>query len=112
MAVNLVAKFTKSGAVFSSAQEAQADRKSLFSDDLKSRTSGSYSALTERGIILAAPTITWDQETFTLTIIRTVTDNEEYANFYSSVGGSVRDEIEQASSGAGWTRVSFEVVPV
>jgi hypothetical protein len=110
MAVNLVAKFTKPGAVFSSAEEAQIDRKSLFSDDLKARMSSSYAALTESNIIIAGPTITWDQDTFMLTIVRTVTDNEEYANFYSTVGGTVRDEIEQASSGAGWTRVSFEVV--
>ncbi len=112
MAVNLVAKFTKSGAVFSSAEEAQADRKSLFSDDLKNRMSRSYAALTESGIIIAGPTITWDQDTFTLTIIRTVTDNDEYASFYSDVDSGVRDEIEQSSSGAGWTRISFEVIPV
>jgi hypothetical protein len=112
MAVNLVAKFTKPGAVFSSAEEAQIDRKSLFSDDLKARMARSYAALTESGIILAGPTITWDQDTFTLTIVRTVTDNEEYANFYANTGGTVRDEIDLASTDAGWWRISFEVVPV
>jgi hypothetical protein len=112
MAVNLVAKFTKPGAVFSSADEAQIDRKSLFSDDLKYRMAGSYTALTESSIIIAGPIISWDQDTFTLTIVRTVTDNEAYVNAYNDIGGTVRDEIEQASSRAGWTRVSFEVVPV
>jgi hypothetical protein len=112
MAVNLVAKFTKPGAVFSSAEEAQADRKSLFSDDLKARMSTSYTALTESNIIIAGPTISWDQDTFTLTIVRTVTNNEDYANLYGITGGTVRDEIEQASSEAGWSRISFEVVPL
>jgi len=112
MAVKLIATFIKPGAVFADASAAQDDRKSMFTDDLKTRMSTSYRMLKESGIIISGPDIHWDQDTCTLTITRVVTDYEDFKNFYSQVGGTVRNEISQASVGAGWQQVGFDVVPV
>ena len=112
MAVKLIAKFIKPGAVFLNADSAQNDRKSLFTDDLKARMSTSYRMLKESGIVISGPDISWTQDTFMLTITRVVTDYDDFKNFYSQVGGTVRDEIYRASTDAGWQQVGFDVVPV
>ena len=112
MSVKLIAKFVKPGAIFSDAVAAQNDRKSMFTDDLKTRMSSSYQQLKESGIIISGPEISWDQDTFTLTIIRVVTDYDDFKNFYAQVGGTVRNEISQASVTAGWQQVGFDTVPV
>lgn len=112
MAEKLVAKFTKSGAVFADAVAAQVDRKSQFSAELTAKLIETYGTLESSGIIISGPTITWDQSTYTLTIERVVSSNNDYRNFYINNDNSSRQEIEEASNAAGWTRISFDVVPV
>ena len=112
MAEKLVAKFTKTGAVFASAAEAQADRKSQFSEELNAKLAETYGTLQLSGIIISGPDITWDQATYTLTIERVVSSNAAYSAFYQENNNSSRADIETASDSAGWTRISFEVIPV
>ena len=112
MAVKLIAKFTKPGAVFPDAEAASADRKSLFSSDLSARTKHSYKLLKEIGIIISGPDISWDPDACLLTIERVVTDYNEFKNYYAQVCGTVREEIYKASIEAGWQQLDFLVVPI
>ena len=112
MAVKLIAKFVKPGAVFPDAEAALADRKSLFTSDLIDRMNQSYKLLKDRGIIISGPDISWDPDTYMLTIERVVTDHDEFKNYYAEVGGTVRKEIYIASTDAGWQQTDFLVVPV
>jgi hypothetical protein len=112
MAVKLIAKFVKPGAVFSNAEAAAADRKSLFTDDLIQRMGQSYKLLKDSGIIISGPDIFWDPDTYMLTIERVVTDYDEFKNYYTQVGGTVRNEIYTASTDADWQQIDFLVVPI
>jgi hypothetical protein len=112
MAVKLIAKFIKPGAVFADANAAAADRKSLFTEDLTGRMNQSYKLLKESGIIISGPDIFWDPDTYMLTIERVVTDYDEFKNYYSQVGGHVRNEIYTASTNACWQQIDFSVVPI
>jgi hypothetical protein len=110
--VKIIASFTKPGAIFLDADSAQSDRKSLFSDDLKTRMSTAYRILKESGIVLSGPDVFWNQETATLTIIRVITNYDDYKTLYSQVIGTVHREISQASDSAGWRQIGHDVVNV
>lgn len=112
MAEKLVAKYTKPGAVFATADEAQADRKAQFSPELSAQIANTYATLQSTGIIISGPVVTWDQANVTLTIERVVSSNAEYANFYATNNNNSRQAIESAEAATGWTRISFDVVPV
>jgi hypothetical protein len=112
MADRLVARFYKAGAEFASAEQAQQDRKQFFSEDLKTQLGLVYQDLKNSGLIISGPFLTWDQPTQILTIERVVRDHEEYKNYFIDNRISTRDQIESASQQAGWTRVSFDVIPV
>jgi hypothetical protein len=112
MTVKIIASFTKPGAIFLDADSAQSDRKSLFSDDLKTRMSTAYRILKESGIVLSGPDVFWNQETATLTIIRVITNYDDYKTLCSQVIGTVYSEISQASDSAGWRKIGHDVVTV
>lgn len=112
MAHKLIAKFHKPGAEFDSAHAAQQDRKQFFTEDLKNQLDLVYQDLKNCGIIISGPELSWDQSTQILSIERVVRDHDEYKNYYIDRGISTRVQIEEASALAGWSRISFDVVPV
>lgn len=69
-------QYEKIGAVFATAEEADADKNSMYSASLLE--TANYDQLVELGIYLKPPYPEWDQETFTLSICKLVSSEAEY----------------------------------
>jgi len=78
MSVYANAKYVKGGAIFASGAEAYADKNSLYSPEFAEQVDACYAQMLEDGVLLEPISYTWDQETFTLTIVKHVSLLEAY----------------------------------
>lgn len=102
MTTLLTTVFQKNGAVFADATEAFANKNSQYPLSLSQQIAESNQAMLDQGVMLQPPEITWDQDTFKLTIKRLVTSHLDFLNLRTF---SLHD-AELYSLQAGWTMLS------
>jgi hypothetical protein len=105
MTTLLITVFQKNGAVFADATEAFANKNSQFPADLTQEIAQSNQTMLDQGVLLQDPELTWDQDTFRLTVKRMVTSHLDFLNLRTF---SLHD-AELYSLQAGWTMVSNSV---
>jgi hypothetical protein len=93
--------YQKNGAVFSNGLEAFFDKNRLFSDELKQAVADTSAELNEKGIFIKPNEYHWDQETFTLTIVRELVNFDEFIKIQKFT----TQEADDFSAQAGWTLV-------
>ena len=78
------AKYTKLGAEFANAEEANADRRALIPEDIKAAADASKASMLSSGILTAPDSLSWDQATQTLTLNRYISDYGAYINEFQT----------------------------
>ena len=101
MSVNVIASYTKTGATFITGQEALADKNSLYGPALTDAVYECYASMQTDGILLEPITPVWDQATYTLNVVKKVTNIEDY---YAAITFD-KDAVVAASKLAGWTYI-------
>lgn len=101
MSYTLTSTYQKLGAIFSDGEAAHADKNSLFPTELQASVDACYADMMSKGILLAPISYTWDQDSYTLTIIKQVISREEYM---AAVTFTNADVVGAASS-AGWVYI-------
>jgi hypothetical protein len=101
MTVRTYNVYQKNGAVFSNALEAFFDKNSLFSDELKQAIVDTNAELNEKAMFIKPIEYHWDQETFTLTIVRELVSIDEFRKTLKFRS----QEVDDFSAQAGWTLV-------
>jgi len=102
MSYNSSAVYQKNGAVFADGAEAYADKNSLYTPELTAQVEECYANMLANGVLLAPITTTWDQATFTLTVVKLVSSLEDYNAAVTFDNQSVKN----LSAQAGWTLIS------
>lgn len=74
------AVFRKPGAVFSSAEEAFADKNRFYPPELVEQAKTMFTNMLDKGVLLEPITYTWDPATQTLTVIKKVSSKADYRN--------------------------------
>lgn len=98
--------YTKNGAIFPDADAANTDRSQFISFELFQLINNSYNALRDDGVLHGEILEEWNQDTFTLTVLRNVSDVDAYQ---TSIAGW-RDNVTEMTEQAGWTFVKTEVL--
>lgn len=93
--------FRKPGATFADATEANADRMSMFTPELRAASQEMFSTMLAAGVLLEPLSFQWDQSTQTLTVIKKVTSKEAYRACVTIPSAVFQTAIEQA----GWVPV-------
>lgn len=101
MSVNVIASYTKTGANFTTGQDALADKNSLYGPALHDSVNECYASMQTEGILLEPITPVWDQATYTLNVVKKVTNVEDY---YAAITFD-KDAVLAASKLAGWTYI-------
>lgn len=102
MAVYKNTVYIKPGAVFSNAEEAQADKNQFFTPELSRSVEDCYRQMLTDGVLLEPVTYYWDQEIFSLITVRYVTNQADYLN-------AITFDIQQVidfSTQAGWQHIN------
>lgn len=103
MPVTQVVVYQKSGATFSSAEEAYQDKNSLYSAELTESIEQCHAEMVANNILLGPTTYAWDQATEQLTIQRTISDLEAFQAARTYDVAAVTDNSAQA----GWIFISI-----
>ena len=101
MTVSIYNVYQKNGAVFSKAQEALLDKDCLQSDEIKQAAFDIIAELNAKAMFVKPTEYHWDQETFTLTIVREVVSLDEFRKILKFQV----QEVDDFSAQAGWTLV-------
>lgn len=99
MSINNNAVYTKNGAVFATAQEAWADKNSLYSPGLKESVDTCFAQMLADGVLLEPIYPLWEQATFTLTIVKVISSYQAYAAAVTFD----KAQLVAAAAAAGWT---------
>ena len=91
----------KNGATFANGQEALANLQSQYPADKKLAIENWHTSMLNSGILLKPVEVNWDQDNYTLTVVREVSDYDAYINSrpYS------RDDSVASGTASGWTNV-------
>lgn len=100
----VTAVYRKAGVIFPDAVSAASDRVRFFPADLQQQIINSYNELRANNVLIGATQREWDQDTFTLRIIRHVSDVYEY-----NAATKWRTGIAEMCEQAGWTFVETTV---
>ena len=100
MSTTYTFKYSKPDAVFNSAEEAIADKNSLFGPELQNQVLTTFSAAQDNGILISYAS-NWDQATHTLTLTREISDVDAFLSAIRQDGTGAR-AIAQSEL-AGWT---------
>ena len=92
---------TKNGAIFATAQDAWADKNSLYTPELRQSVHDCFVQMISDGIMLEAAYPVWNQDTFELTIVKVVSSAEAYnaAITFDTA------ELKSLADNAGWVFV-------
>ena len=101
MSVTNNAVYSKDGAVFATAEDAWADKNSLYSPALTQSVNDCYAQMLLDGVLLQPVYPTWDQATFQLTIVKVVSSVEAY----NAAVTFNKAEVVADAVAAGWTYV-------
>lgn len=74
------AVYIKEGAVFSSGEEAYADKNSSYPPEFMQTVNDCYSQMLASGVLIEPISYTWEQDTFTLTVVKHISKLDEYLN--------------------------------
>jgi len=99
MSVNNNAVYLKNGATFATGDDAYANKNSLYSPELQTSVDNCYAQMLADGILLEPVNPTWNQATFTLTIVKIVSSVQAYNN---AITFNVLETVTDAEA-AGWT---------
>jgi hypothetical protein len=102
MSDNRNVTYTKVGAIFADAEAAKTDKNSLFSAELTQACDDCFNTMLANGVLLEPVSYLWDQDTYTLTVVKLVSSGSAYQ---AAVTFDVAETIRAAVS-AGWTLVS------
>lgn len=102
MLVTQTVVYQKSGATFSSGEEAHRDKNSLYDAALTEAIDQCHAEMVANNILVGPTTYTWDQETEQLTIQRVISNVSEFlaARTYNVTA------ITDKSAEAGWVFIS------
>ena len=106
MSVTNSAVYTKDGAVFATAQEAWDDKNSLYGPGLQQAVDDCFAQMLLDGVLLEPVYPTWDQATYTLTIVKHVSSIEAYN---AAVTFNVQAVVADAAA-AGWTFIRVTTI--
>ena len=98
MAVKLVGKYQKVGAVFNNVADAVNDKDSNYSSELLAETKECFRRMLDNGVMLSPTEITWDQENYTIRIERVVSSFKDYED---AITFSIPAVMQGAAAG-GW----------
>lgn len=99
MSVNRPALYQKIGATFADAAAAKANKDSLFPPALSQSVNDCYATMLANGVLLEPVSYTWDQSSYTLTVVKVVSSSEAYN---AAITFDSAATINYASQ-AGWT---------
>lgn len=99
MSYNDSAVYQKNGAVFANAEEAYADKNSLYGPELSAEVDACYATMLANGILLEPVSYVWDPVAFTLTVKKIVLSREAYSAAVTFDPQACRS----LSGQAGWT---------
>lgn len=108
MAQLIKVPFKKVGAVFANGELARNDKNSLFSQALQDSCDQSNNNALAAGILLEPQTYEWNQETFTLSICKVVSNSSLY--FGTRTFNS--QETTAAAAAAGWTLLDTVITAI
>jgi len=108
MAVKLVVKYKKEGAVFANTAEAVASKDSKYSPELLEGAISCLAKMVADGIMLKPTTPSWDQSTYTLTLEREIVS---FAEYQDAITFSIADTVAAAEE-AGWMFVGSDVTSI
>jgi hypothetical protein len=80
MSEHITATYIKNGATFASGTEAYADKNSQYSPEIAQQIADCYAQMLEDEVLLEPIMYTWNQDTFTLTIVKHVSSLRAYNN--------------------------------
>jgi hypothetical protein len=102
------AQYEKHNAIFANAEEARADKDSLFSPELNESITESNNAALAAGILLEPTYPEWNQETFTLSICKLTSSAAEF----ESTRTYNTDLVVELAADAGWTSLGLSITDV
>lgn len=94
--------YQKTGAVFASASDAFVDKNSLYTEEQNQQINETTSLYIQNEVYLQPTVLTWNQDTFQLTIQREIADLDKYKSLRTYDG----DALDALAAQAGWTLVS------
>jgi hypothetical protein len=94
------AVYRKVGATFADGVAAHIDKNSLFPQELTDSVQNCFASMTENGILFEIIYL-WDQESYTLTVRKTVSSCAEYGAAITFDAAAVK----AAGAAAGWTYI-------
>ncbi len=97
----------KDGAVFASEIEANTDRFAGY-PELLDQAKAANKAMVDDGTLSEPMSRTWDQTSFTLTLVKLVANMDNY----DSVWNPIETQVRIAETANGWTQVSSTSTPV
>lgn len=108
MASIITSKYHKQGAMFATAQDAFADKNSLFPAELKAAIAANYSTLLISSVLLEGPSHTWEPDTYILSVTKRVANTRDFYQGRTFNSTDILDLAEQA----GWTFLGDTVTTI
>jgi hypothetical protein len=108
MATNIISRYQKIGAVFPTAEEALANKKSMETPELRESIDACTQSMLNAGILLGPYTFTWDPVECILGIVKPVSTYQAYYDNKTFDGATV---VAQAAQ-AGWTYLGDGQIPI